>query len=171
MEENLNPDLNSLPTRRRFRTWHLALPLVIFGALAFVLPASPFSAAGKNAACLENSKQLMIAMAIYSGDFDDRFPSDENWRAVSAEYLQGSGKCPSGEYGMNTAIAGLDAFAIENPGQTPVLFDAKAAAGGASDVDFRHGGHASIGLADGSSKSFKEDEAGALLWTPSLLKL
>lgn len=171
MEDNLNPDLASMPPSRRFRPWHLAVPLVIFGVLAFVVPASPFSPTGKATACLENSKQLLIAMAIYSGDFDDRFPSNENWKSVSAEYLEGPGKCPSGEYGMNSAVAGLDAFAIENPGQTPVLFDASVSSGGASDVDFRHGGKASIGLADGSTKSFTKDEASSLLWAPSLLKL
>ena len=171
MEDNLNPDLNSLPTKRRLKPWHIALPLIILGVLAFVVPASPFSAAGKQASCLESSKQLMIAMAIYSGDFDDRYPSEQNWREVSSEYLEGSGKCPTGEFGLNSAIAGLDAFAIENPGQTPVLFDAEGSTGGADDVQFRHGGQASIGLADGSSRSFTKDQSDGLAWTPSLLKL
>ncbi len=98
--------------RKGFTLIELLVVIAIIGILAgFLLPAlSKAQESARKAACLNNVKQIMLAMIQYAGDYDDEYPialTDDNEapqkrmaRLLKSNYLNTAKvfKCPSASY-------------------------------------------------------------------------
>ena len=145
---------------------------------AMLLPAL---AAAKQKAqeinCVNNEKQLALAIRIYSNDHANHFPPAATWCDAIATSV-GSDKafkCPSEnsgsrcDYGFNAKLDGLDEGKI-NP-QTVELFEADAGwnASGGPELMIgkpRHARMFVVAFADGSVQQLRESQLAALRWDP-----
>jgi len=150
--------------------------LPIFAAM--LLPAL---AAAKQKAqeinCVNNQKQLALAVKIYSGDHTNRFPPAATWCDAIMEEV-GSPKvfkCPASlagsrsDYAFNAKLAGLDENEV-NP-NTVMLFETDAGwnANGGPELMIgkpRHARMLVVALADGSVLQLRESQLGTLRWDP-----
>jgi type II secretory pathway pseudopilin PulG len=153
--------------------------LPVFAILgAMLLPAL---AAAKQKAqeinCVNNEKQLSLAMRIYAGDNGNHFPPAATWcdaihTAAGAEKIF---KCPAVttgsrcDYAFNVKLDGLEEGSV-NP-RTVVLFEAAGGwnASGGPELMIGQARHARmfvVALADGSVHQFRQSELGTLRWDP-----
>jgi Domain of unknown function (DUF4190)/GYF domain 2 len=154
----------------------ILIPIVVLPAM--LLPAL---AAAKQKAeeinCVNNEKQLALAIRIYSGDNKDHFPPAATWcDAIKAE--AGSDKilkCPAVnsdsrcDYAFNAKLDGLDESKV-NP-QTVMLFEAAGGwnANGGSELMIgkpRHARMFVVAFADGSVQQLTESRLNTLRWDP-----
>jgi len=155
----------------------LILPI----AAAMLLPAL---AAAKQRAmeinCLNNEKQLALAIKIYAGDNTNCLPVATSWcDAIRTE--AGSTrifKCPAGrpssqcDYAFNDKLGGMDESKIDP--QTVMIFESDRgwnASGGpeallATPRHRSHGGDVVVGFADGSVRTVPRAQLGTLRWDP-----
>ena len=147
----------------------------IFAAL--LLPAL---AAAKQKAqqinCINNEKQLALAVRIYSTDHDNHLPPAASWcdAIKSSVGADKTFKCPAAnaaspcDYAFNAKLDGLDASQV-NP-QTVMIFEADAgwnAHGGPELESPRHrGGRMMVAFADGSVQMLPETQLSSLRWNP-----
>ncbi|HKW29710.1 MAG TPA: DUF4190 domain-containing protein [Verrucomicrobiae bacterium] len=165
----------------------LALAGVIMSSLTFLLipifaaMLLPALAAAKQKAqeinCINNEKQLALAVRIYSGDNTNHFPPAVKWcdaikTSVGSETVF---KCPAANsasrcgYAFNARLDDMDESKVDP--QTVMIFE--------SDGDWNaHGGpeqmigkprHAHlfvVALADGSVQDVPESRLGTLRWDP-----
>ncbi len=154
----------------------LLIPLLILPAM--LLPAL---AAAKQKAqeinCVNNEKQLALAVRIYSGDHTNRFPLAVTWcDAITDEVgapkvflcpaANAGGRC---DYAFNTKLGGLDEDKI-NP-KTVMFFEADAGwnASGGPELMIGKARHARmfvVAFADGSVHQLRESQLGTLRWDP-----
>ena len=111
----------------------LLAALAVFAAI--LLPV--FGRAREKAqetASLSNVKQLGMAVLMYAADHEEILPEANSWKEAIAEYV-GDNKaiftCPvTGQgYIFNKVLSGVDLKDIDNPQQTPMLWEAPLDAG------------------------------------------
>jgi hypothetical protein len=145
---------------------------------AMLLPAL---AAAKQKAqeinCVNNEKQLALAIRIYSGDNTDHFPPAATWcdaikASVGSEKVfkcpaaDGSSRC---DYAFNVKLDGLEEDKI-NP-QTVEIFESDAGwnASGGPELMIGKARHARmfvVAFADGSVHQIRESQLPSLRWDP-----
>jgi type II secretory pathway pseudopilin PulG len=153
----------------------LMIPLLA----AMLLPA--FAKAKERAQtiqCVNNMKQLSLAVRLYSNDNNDRFPPAATWCDAILADTGGSTKifqCPAGDgskrcdYAFNAKLGGANANKA-NP-MTVLLFEAGGGwnASGGPELMLkqpRHGRIFVVAFADGSVQQFHESDVAALRWNP-----
>lgn len=151
----------------------------VFGLLGGMLLPALVAAKQKAQAinCVNNEKQLGLAIRIYSGDNTNHFPAAATWcDAIKAEV--GSEKvfkciaATSGArcgYAFNAKLDGLDESKI-NP-QTVAIFESDAGwnASGGPELMITKPRHAHVfvvSLADGSVHQLREAQLSTLRWDP-----
>jgi prepilin-type processing-associated H-X9-DG protein len=145
---------------------------------AILLPAL---AAAKQKAqeigCVNNEKQLALAVRIYSGDNANHFPPAATWSdtintAVGSEKVF---KCPAAssgsrcDYAFNAKLDGLEEGKV-NP-RTVMIFEADAGwnANGGPELMIgkpRHARMFVVAFADGSVQQLRESQLNTLRWDP-----
>jgi len=153
------------------------LMIPIFAAL--MLPA--LSAAKQKAQeinCVNNEKQLALAILVYSGDNTNRFPPAATWCDAIQNEVGHSGKvfkCLAAnsnsrcDYAFNAKLDGMDQSKV-NP-QTVLLFESDGGwnANGGSELMIgkpRHAGMFVVAFADGSVQQLRESQLNTLRWDP-----
>lgn len=153
----------------------IMLPLLA----AMLLPAL---AAAKQRAqtinCVNNEKQLALAIRIYAGDNTNCFPPAATWCEAIQSKVPGSVfRCPSAnsasrcDYAFNSALGGLSADKV-NP-YTVELFESDAGwdASGGPETMLTRARHQNgriyvVAFADGSVHEIRASELGNLRWNP-----
>lgn len=155
----------------------LFLLLPIFAAM--LLPAlAKARVRAQTVQCVNNARQLCLAVRMYSIDHKDTFPSAERWCDAITNAV-GSPKvfqC-SADPGSRCAFAFNAKLGDKKEGevnpQTVMIFESNAGWNASGDVgqlephkhsDSRH--IVIIGLADGSVQQVKQAELGSLRWDP-----
>jgi len=158
----------------------ILLVLLPLGA-ALLLPA--LAAAQQKAQqinCMNNEKQLALAVHVYSGSHADHFPPAATWCDALHSALDSDKafKCPVTlstalsasrcDYAYNVKLDGLDVSKV-NP-LTVLLFESDAgwnANGGMELAVARHRGHtAEVAFADGHVETVAEGKLSSLRWEP-----
>lgn len=159
----------------------------IMAAIMFPVFARAKDAA-KQSTCLNNVKQLSMALQLYEQDWDSRYPLAENWNEAIGKYVtssaaqKSSGKrggvwvCPAAKskepsYALNKMLAGVSEGDVSFPAETVGIYESlpgRNQAGGASllPVPPRHRRGNSVGFADGHARSVDTFETGGLVWDP-----
>jgi type II secretory pathway pseudopilin PulG len=128
--------------------------------------------------CINNEKQLALAIRIYSGDNKDKFPPAATWCDAIKTYVGGSEsvfKCPGAnsssrcDYAFNAKLDGMDQSKI-NP-QTVMIFESDGGwnANGGSELLIgkpRHARMFVVAFADGSVQSVPQSRLNTLRWDP-----
>jgi prepilin-type processing-associated H-X9-DG protein len=126
--------------------------------------------------CMNNLKQIALAVRMYSGDHKDTFPAAAKWCDDLAPYLGGTTRpfqCPAHpgarcSYAYNPRVASVDEAKV-NP-QTVVIFESDAgwnAAGGPEAVARRHlRGLIGVAFADGHVEMVTPERLAGLRWSP-----
>ncbi|MCS7191181.1 MAG: DUF1559 domain-containing protein, partial [Fimbriimonadales bacterium] len=124
----------------------------------------------RKTACLTNLKQLALAQEMYANDHDGRYPAAARWGDLTRLYVANpeTYRCPSVPqergfgYAMNVRLSRQKLDAIQDPSQTPLLYDSSNLAWNAHDPFTslpnppRHGREVNnIAFADGHSKSVR----------------
>jgi prepilin-type processing-associated H-X9-DG protein len=166
----------------------LAVLLVpILAAILFPVFARARDAAIQTS-CLNNVKQLSMAVQMYKTDWDNSYPLAENWNEAIGEYvrpsvaqkssskLSGVWVCPAAKskepaYALNEMLAGVSEKDVNFPAETVGIYESlpgRNQVGGATLLPSppRHHGGNSIGFADGHVKSVDAHETGGLVWDP-----
>lgn len=153
--------------------------LVILGAM--LLPAlAKAKDRAQTISCVNNLKQLSLAVRIYSGDNKDQFPPAATWcdaiRTIVSLEAEKIFQCPSGadqnqksHYAFNAKLDGLDANKI-NP-ETVAIFETSGGwnvSGGPELMTSpsRHDRVFVVALADGSVQQIRESQIKTLRWDP-----
>jgi hypothetical protein len=127
--------------------------------------------------CVNNTKQLALAVKIYSGDNGGKYPPAATW----CDAIKGTVgddkvfKCPGTEsssrcgYAYNAKLGGMEESKID-PG-TVMFFESDAGwnASGGPELMItkpRHSGVFVVGLADGSAMQLRESQLSTLRWNP-----
>jgi len=157
----------------------------------------PVFARAKDAAmqtsCLNNVKQLSVAVHMYEQDWDNSYPLAGNWNEAIGKYLsphaaQGATYkrgnvwvCPAAKskepsYALNDMLAGVSEKDVSFLAETVSIYESlpgRNQAGGATllPVPPRHHGGNNVGFADGHVKSVGEYETGGLVWDPKTTTL
>jgi len=159
---------------------------IVSGIFLFMLPVFaammlPALAAAKQKAqlinCVNNEKQLALAIRMYSGDNKDKFPPAATWCDAIKTYAgtERVFKCPAEnsssrcDYAFNAKLDGMDASKI-NP-QTVMIFESVGGwnANGGSELMIgkpRHARMVVVALADGSVQQLSESRLNTLRWDP-----
>ena len=79
-------------------------------------------------ACLNNVRQLGMAVLMYAADHEERLPEADSWKDAIAEYVRDNEAlftCPATGQGyiFNEALSGVDLKDIDNPQGTPMLWE------------------------------------------------
>ena len=167
----------------------IAVPVVVTVVitplmLAILMPAlAKTKHIAMRVVCGTNLKGLSTAMTVYMNDYDDQYPTPENWCDLlikEADVSPMSFQCPVAEevefcYAMNEGLQGFNMDTVDpaTANQIVVLFEAnlgKNGVGGMHDVVLRHNEHGQDGcnilFADGHVEFVTEDRIAMLKWTP-----
>ncbi|HWD40525.1 MAG TPA: hypothetical protein VG944_16875 [Fimbriimonas sp.] len=125
--------------------------------------------AAEDALCLSNVKQLDLAVIMFSNDFDDKLAmTSVNWKSKISPYVRNASlftcaRDPKGtvSYSFNAKLAGKAMAGISRPAETVLVYEGKN-----GHLDFRHGGRAAVGFADGHAKLLSKEQAKKLSWKP-----
>jgi prepilin-type N-terminal cleavage/methylation domain-containing protein len=157
---------------RGFTLIELLVVIAIIAILAAIL--FPVFAKAREKArqtqCLNNARQIAVAVAMYAQDNDEMMLPDsgqEAWSVVLVPYngptiydcpsKTGRGSNTTPEYGFNSDLFGLAMGEFYNPAQTVVLADLNMSSKGANyaindpdvDIDLRHNTGAVLACGDG----------------------
>ena len=152
------------------------LMLPLFAAM--LLPAlSKAKERAQTIQCVNNLKQLALAVRIYSGDNKDQFPPSATWcdaiqNAVGSEKVF---KCPAGDqnqkchYAFNAKLDGMDISKVDPT--TVLIFETSGGwnLSGGPELMLNHSRHGRmfvVALADGSVQQIKETQLNTLRWDP-----
>jgi hypothetical protein len=159
---------------------------IVSGVFLLIIPIQaalllPALAAAKQKAqeinCVNNEKQLALAVRIYSGDNTNHFPTAATWCDAIKPYA-GSGKifkCPAAnsdshcDYAFNSKLDGMDESKV-NP-QTVMIFESDGGwnANGGPELMIgkpRHARMFVVAFADGSVQQMRESQLSTLRWDP-----
>lgn len=155
------------------------LLIVPFMLAAMLLPAlAKAKQKAQTINCVNNMKQLALAVRIYSGDNKDQFPPAATWcdaiqsKAGSERIFQ----CPAADdkaqrchYAFNARLAGLDVSKVAP--DTVLIFETgggwNLSGGPELMLDHsRHGRVFVVALADGSVQQINESRLNTLRWDP-----
>jgi len=157
-----------------------AIALLLFPVVFLAAMLMPALGKAKSKAqtinCVNNVKQLCLAVRINAGDNNDTYPSSTNWcDAITLEV--GSPKvyvCPGAPdfrsgYAYNAQLGGLEESKIDP--RTVMFFESDAGwnASGGPELMItkpRHGGRYVVGLADGSVQQMTASGLTTLRWDP-----
>ena len=167
----------------------LMMPFLVAFFAAMLLPVL---AAAKQRAqtinCMNNEKQLAMAIQIYESDHANHFPPAATWCDAITNKIYAFGgsdhvfKCPAAEtsaatsasrcdYGFNAALDGMDVSKV-NP-QTVMLFESDGGwnANGGSDSMINPARHERghvwvVAFADGSVQQIRQYQLNNLRWNP-----
>ncbi len=136
----------------------LLLPIMA----AMLLPAlGKAKMKAQSVQCMNNMKQLNLALMMYATDHQDQFPSADKWCDLIKPYLGGSdaafrcaaqqdGRC---SYAFNANLAGQKTSDVSSPAQTILVFssaDGWNQSGGKAMLKMHsHGNVFTYGFADG----------------------
>ena len=161
---------------------------IVSGILLFLIPLMilpamllPALAQAKQKAqeinCVNNEKQLALAIRIYSSDNKDQFPPAATWgdaikTAAGSERIF---KCPAAnsssrcDYAFNAKLGGMDQSKV-NP-QTVMIFESDTGwdANGGSELMIGNPRHARMfvgAFADGSVQQLSQSRLNTLRWDP-----
>ncbi len=132
------------------------------------------------AGCMNNVKQLNLALMMYATDFNDRFPASSNWCDALIPYLAGmtnSFLCPEGapnqrcHYALNAHVAGRELSDIQEPSQVVLVFEIEGGwnvTGGRELLSIRprHNSLCTVGFADGHAEMVPGARLEQLRWEP-----
>jgi hypothetical protein len=149
----------------------------IFAAMLLPALASAHEKA-REINCVNNEKQLALAIRIYSGDNKDKFPPAATWCDAIQPETGGNKqlfRCPAVnspshcDYAFNTKLDGMDTGKV-NP-QTVEIFESDAAwnANGGPELMIgkpRHARMFVVAFADGSVQQLRESQISTLRWDP-----
>lgn len=162
--------------------------IVVSGVFTMMIPIFiamllPALAAAKGRAqtimCVNNEKQLAIALRMYADKNSNNFPSPTTWCDAIKDAVGATNTflCPSAspgsrcDYAFNSALGGMDDSKV-NP-QTVMLFEADGGwdANGGADLmvtpaRHQHGRIYVVAFADGSVNIVKASELNTLRWNP-----
>jgi hypothetical protein len=148
----------------------------VFAAL--LLPALA-QAKGKaqRISCMNNVKELSIALRVYVGDKQNHYPAATNWcTAIQSEIgMTNTFHCPADfsggrcSYAFNARLSGAEKDKVD-PG-TVMIFEAAGGwnlSGGQELLlaEPRHGHFVVVGFADGRVESMPESRLSQLRWNP-----
>lgn len=152
--------------------------LLIPFCAAVMLPA--FAQAKQKAqaiVCLNNEKQLSIALRIYTADHDNHLPPAATWcdaikanvhsdRTFKCVAAHRTGRC---DYAFNAKLDGMDLSKVDP--RTVLIFESDGIwnANGGQEVLLRKPRHSrmiTVGLADGSVQQLSPTRLGTLRWDP-----
>jgi len=160
------------------------LIVISLGVVAIPAMLLPALAKAKQKAqaihCMNNVKQLSLAVMMYAGDNTNRFPSATTWCDSIQSYLGGSTKpfqCPGGDqnqrchYAFNAKLDGLETTRVENPSATVVFLETDGGwnlSGGPELMlkSSHHGRMFVVGFADGHVEQVSESRLNQLNWNP-----
>ena len=148
-------------------------------AAAVALPALA-KAKGKaqNIHCMNNVKQLELALIMFADDNDGQLPPANGWCDAIRRYTGGSRevfRCASqpGQectYALNAKLEGKKLSELSSPGQTVMVFESNAGmnkAGGPEIAARNHSGRfLCVGFADGHVEIVEEGRLESLRWDP-----
>jgi type II secretory pathway pseudopilin PulG len=151
----------------------LLIPILI----AMLLPAlAKAKAKAQQIQCVNNAKQLGLAVRIYAADSNDKFPAATNWcdailnNAASAKVFvcPGASNLTSG-FAFNAKLSGLEEGTIDP--STVLIFESDAGWNSSGGKELmitrpRHANRYVIGLADGSVQQMTEAQVRQLRWNP-----
>jgi prepilin-type processing-associated H-X9-DG protein len=138
-----------------------AVVAVVLIPMIAVLAAILFPVFGKarekaqQASCMSNIKQLCLGCLQYAQANGNRLPDAATWKQDIQPYVGGNPQlfeCPSSKLGQNSyefnaALSGASIAQIQDPANTPMIYEAGSASGGGP-----HNGGANVGYADGHVK-------------------
>ncbi len=149
---------------------------------AMMLPAlTRAKAKASGIRCMNNVKQLNLALMMYSADNADRFPAGTNWCDALIPYLgQGTNAflCPLGarnqrcHYALNAGLAGHGSKDSEvSPARLVLVFECDGGwnvSGGRERLPAnpRHTGACVVGFADGHAEMVRSPRLEQLRWEP-----
>jgi prepilin-type processing-associated H-X9-DG protein len=147
---------------------------------AMLLPAlSKAKQRAQSINCMNNIRQLELAVLLYSGDHKDVLPSATTWCDDITQYV-GSPQtfhCPTGDvsqrghYAFNAKLSSLPNKKTTNPATTVMIFETDQgwnASGGPELMPKapRHGRAFVVGFADGHVEVVAETRLSHLKWEP-----
>lgn len=151
--------------------WLVCIGIVVLTAgILFPLTACACKQASPATHCMSNVKQQALAMIIYAGDWDDRFPLRDSWMdsitpaLKRTEVLRDPEVEIAGGYGyaFDSRLSGALMGKIPNPDKAPLIYDSLNLGRNASDpftsfpAKGRHKGKNVITYADGYAKSIRK---------------
>lgn len=159
---------------RRWVGYAFAALLVLFLA-AVLFPVFAQVKTSRRPICISNLKQLGIALAIYSNDYEDRLPRADRWYDDLAPY-RGTRqfRCPgiprsveglAMGYAFNDRLGKVPAPCLTEPGKTLMLYDSSNLLPNASDAGIslvaggRHDGRNNVSYADTHVRAVKLPES------------
>jgi type II secretory pathway pseudopilin PulG len=144
---------------------------------AMLLPAlARAKSKAQSVQCLNNVKQLNLAIIMYADDYQGKLPSPENWCDLVKPYLGGSDaafKCgaqPNARcsYAFNASLAGRKISDVPAPAETILVFssdDGWNQSGGEAVLEpHRHGNIFTYGCADGHAEVRRQGVLSHLKW-------
>jgi hypothetical protein len=129
--------------------------------------------------CMNNEKQLALAVKMYSDDNQGQFPPATTWCDAITRYTAGSGifKCPAAssnsrcDYAFNAKLSGMDVSKVDS--QTVMIFESDAgwnASGGEESLAARprhkHGRNYVVAFVDGHTEAVSQSRLNTLRWDP-----
>ncbi len=151
----------------------LMLPIMA----AMLLPAlARAKSRAQTVNCMNNVKQLNLALMMYATDNKGTFPPADTWCDLLRPYAGGSPamfRCPAApeekcSYKLNANLADRKLFTAGAPARTVVVFSAvegwNQAGGRSAAVPHKHGNQYVIGFADGHVEAVRADRLGGLSW-------
>ena len=157
----------------------MLLSLLVIPA-AMLLPAlAKAKQRAQSIHCINNEKQIALAVLIYAGDNNDVLPPAINW-CDAIQKNMGSPtpfQCPTGDpsqrshYGFNARLGGLDDKKLANPASVVMIFEIDGGwnvSGGPELLpkSSRHGKAIAVGFADGHVELVPPARLRQLNWEP-----
>ena len=158
----------------------MTLLIPVFAMVAAILmPAlSRTKMVAQRVVCGTNLKGLSVAMIVYMNDYDEQYPTPEQWSDLlidKADVSPKSFQCPLDPEGSFSYAINENLYELE-PGQggpqMVAIFEAdldRNGVGGLDDVVLRHDQHRGVGcnitFVDGHVEFVTEDRIAGLQWT------
>ncbi len=130
----------------------------------------------QRASCIQNLKQLSLAVQMYATDYDERMPRVRDWSEVTMPYARNelTYHCPKASteprlsYGMNPdlsgrVVEGISGYVMHGRDRRELPEEVMLFDGRLGMVIERHEGGANYGFADGHAKWLADPPAGILV--------